>query len=134
LANLLNGTPLMCQFIYFYCGDVSHWAMGNLINCWQTPTHRQINMMAFLISFDCVIVYAFGFLLTIYGWNIWNEWSFYFHHIWNILIVLVSMLKSFFFTDKKSKNVKKAIKKFPSVTCRGRRRWQKFVLHLQPRP
>jgi hypothetical protein len=58
-----------------------------------------------------------------------------------ILKVLVSLQKfwNFYFAQimflliKSHKTWKKTMKNFPSVTCR-RRRWQKFVLHLQPRP
>jgi hypothetical protein len=39
--------------------------------------------------------------------------------------------QNMFITDKKSLNVKKAIKKIPSITCR---RGQKFVPRLQPKP
>jgi hypothetical protein len=42
------------------------------------------------------------------------------------------LLKSCSLPIKSHKTWKKAIKKFPSVT--RRRRWQKFVPRLQPRP
>jgi hypothetical protein len=69
------------------------------------------------------------------------EFAFYFHHIWNILELLVShqkfwkivLRKSCFLPIRSHKTWKKAILIFPSVT-RRRRRWQKIVLHLQPRP
>jgi hypothetical protein len=66
----------------------------------------------------------------------------YFHHIWNILKVLISCRKFWFyfwskhvFYQWKVTKREKSNENFPSVTlCSCRHLWQKFVPHLQPRP
>jgi hypothetical protein len=71
------------------------------------------------------------FTFIIYG----IYWKYWFH---TKKFEILFLLKSCFLPIKSHKTWKKAIKKIPSVTRsrrhRRRRRWQKFVPRLQPRP
>jgi hypothetical protein len=67
------------------------------------------------------------YIVTIIIYGIY--WKYWFH---TKNFEKLFLLKSYFLPIKSHKTWKKAITKFPSIT--RRRRWQKFVPHLQPRP
>jgi hypothetical protein len=95
-------------------------------NNWTTKGEKNENFRNYIYKIYLVSFFTF----IIYGiyWKYWfhshqKNWKFFFAQI-------------MFLPIKSHKTWKKAIKKFPSVTCRRRRRrcWQKFVPRLQPRP
>jgi hypothetical protein len=113
-----------------------HFSCTQQISCKQRTCMQVKNLYAF---HDLQLNWTkWDFFVFIEVYSVWQVFTrptsasdFYFHHIWNILKVLVSLQNfGIFFAQITWK--KQYF--FPLVTCRRRRHWQKLVPHLQSRP